>query len=99
MPPLFLDWDDLYRSNEGRMSVRDCWERTKRVVFAHNILTLFGNVAILATVQITPGFDILGYHLWGKNFWLPVVGAIYYRVKIKNDIFRLIFDFQIDFLL
>ena len=73
MPPLFLDWDDLYRENEGRMGVRECWVRTKRSIMAHNIITFLGNVAILASVlyNVEHSTQKLPNH-WPLTPWLPV---------------------------
>ena len=48
-PPLFLEWDELYRREEYRMPMDECWHRTKLVVVLHNCLTCFGNVALLVT--------------------------------------------------
>ena len=45
-PPLFLDWDTLYRQQVGKMSIQECWTRTKYVILGHNILTLIGNIAL-----------------------------------------------------
>ena len=45
-PPLFFDWDTLYRQQEQRMTIKECWNRTKYCIFIHNTLALIGNVAL-----------------------------------------------------
>ena len=45
-PPLFLDWDTLYRQQGYKMSVQECWSRTKYCIIIHNTLTLLGNVTL-----------------------------------------------------
>ena len=48
-PPLFFDWDTLYRQEveKGRkMSIPECWNRSYFVILGHNILTLIGNIAL-----------------------------------------------------
>ena len=45
-PPLFLDWDTLYRQQEYKMSIQECWSRTKYCIVIHNTLTLLGNIAL-----------------------------------------------------
>ena len=49
LPPLFLDWDELYRREEHNISVEECWDRTKVVFMLHNFLTCFGNIVLLVT--------------------------------------------------
>ena len=45
-PPLFLDWDRLYRQQDYRISIKECWSRTKYCIFIHHTLTLLGNIAM-----------------------------------------------------
>ena len=52
-PPLFLDWDELYRREEGKISVDECWDRTEVVFMLHNFLTCFGNVVLLITCLLS----------------------------------------------
>ena len=47
-PPLFLDWDYLHRQEGFSMTIRDCWRRSKYVLFLHHLITLLGNIVLLA---------------------------------------------------
>ena len=63
-PPLFFDWDTLYRQQEQKMTILECWSRTKYCIFIHNALTLLGNVALdrivgLGMTKIVPGYPDL----------------------------------------
>ena len=46
-PPLFLDWDQLYRQEGFSLSILDCWRKSKYVFFLHNVITLLGNIVLL----------------------------------------------------
>ena len=54
-PPLFLDWDWLFRKQEYAMSVRQCWMQTKRVFLLHNLVSFMGNMAIAISIVATKG--------------------------------------------
>ena len=45
-PPLFLDWDFIYIQEGLRIPIPECWRRSKNSLLHHNILTLFGNIAL-----------------------------------------------------
>jgi len=45
-PPLFLDWDTLYRQQMGKISIPECWKQTKHVILGHNLLNLLENIAL-----------------------------------------------------
>ena len=65
-PPLFLDWDHLYRQEDFSMSILDCWKRSKYVFFLHNLITLLGNIVLLhafipMTIVTNPDLKNLAY--------------------------------------
>ena len=45
-PPLFLDWDSLYRRLDYKMPISECWRRSRNSFLLHNLLTLVGNLAL-----------------------------------------------------
>ena len=45
-PPLFLDWDFLYRQEDFEMPIIECWRRTRNSFLLHNFTTLVGNLAL-----------------------------------------------------
>ena len=50
-PPLFLDWDYLYRQGGFSITITECWERSKKVLLLHHLITLLGNmVLVLASI-------------------------------------------------
>ena len=46
-PPLFMDWDHLYRQGEYSTTITECWQRSKKVLFLHHLITLLGNVVLV----------------------------------------------------
>ena len=51
-----MDWDRLYR--EQKLSFKECWASTKKVVLFHNLLTFFGNMAIGAALLLCHYFEL-----------------------------------------
>ena len=47
-PPLFLDWDSLYRQegNDDERQIPEYWRRTRNSFLFHNLLTLVGNLVL-----------------------------------------------------
>ena len=44
-PPLYLDWEYIYRAGDCKMPIPECWQRTISCFVCHNVLTLVGNLA------------------------------------------------------
>ena len=57
-PPLNMDWDTLFTEPSCRLSINECWDKSKRVILMHNLITFAGNLAIVAALLFSEGtFD------------------------------------------
>ena len=51
-PPLYLDWEYLYRKENYEIPISECWRRTRNSFLFHNLLTFVGNLAFGIPVYI-----------------------------------------------
>ena len=77
-PPLFLDWDFLYRQEEFEMSILDCWRRTRNSFLIHNLLTLVGNLALGIPVYILAYYKFQNPHFFETDdfFQFPIYSTL-----------------------
>ena len=46
VPPLYSEWDEQYRRSNYRLSISECWSKTKFVIVTQNLITFLGNLML-----------------------------------------------------
>ena len=72
-PPLYLDWEYLYRKEDFEMPILKCWRRTRNSFLFHNLLTFIGNLALCIPLYIWNHYSYHGltefYDEYGDDFF------------------------------
>ena len=69
-PPLYLDWEYLYRKEDFEMPIQECWKRSRNSFLFHNLLTFIGNLALGIPLYILNHYSYDGLiDFYDENNW------------------------------
>ena len=93
-PPVHWDWEVIHRLRGGRLSISECWRRSKRLLIAFNVLFLIEHLLLMVPLMVLKGAINRRNALLSIDF-PPTSDEVFSTERVDSLLFFGIFGFAV----